>query len=381
MNGRERHQAVFAGEVVDRLPLCHLVAWGETKERWRGEGLGADEDPGEAIGLVKDEGARVPLNLNMHPLFEIEVIARSERYVTLVDEFGVTKKMLRSDFERSGGLKSAAVDTSSMSQWLDHPVCNMASWKALHEERFRPTREGRVPDNWDEEKGRFGDVADTRWVQHFSFPFGGLFSAVRELMGLEGAIFAMADDPGLVHTIVADLSRFYLEAFALVIPEIRLDQVTCFEDMCSKTAPLISPATFREFFRPAYESYIGGLKEMGVEQVFIDTDGDARLIIPELMECGFTGVSPCEIKAGMDPGALRDAHPALCCAGGIDKVAVANGGDVLEREFERRFRTAWDRGRYTPSLDHSAPPDISWDNMQHFARLFHVWHRSSGGPG
>ena len=380
MNGRELHQAVFAGEHVDRLPFCGLGAWGETLERWRREGLGPDEDPGEAIGLVGDEGVTVPLNLNMYPLFDTEIISQDERYVTLVDEFGVTKRVLRSDFERSRGLKTAAGDMSSMSEWLDFPVRDLRSWKAVHEERFRPTREGRVLADWDEQRRRCRKDAETRWSQHFSFPFGGLFSAVRELMGLEGAIFAMADDPDLVRTIASDLATFYLETFALVIPDVRLDQVTCFEDMCSNTAPLISPAMFREFFRPAYEKYIGGLKEMGVEQVFIDTDGDARLIIPELMACGFTGVSPCEIKAGMDPGALRAQYPTLCCGGGIDKVAVARGGHVLEREFARRFRTAWDRGRYAPSLDHSASPDITWANMRHFAQLFHAWQRSPDGP-
>jgi hypothetical protein len=44
-------------------------------------------------------------------------------------------------------------------------------------------------------------------VSHFSFPFGGLFSAVRQLMGLEGTIFAMADNPQLVKTIVSDLKE------------------------------------------------------------------------------------------------------------------------------------------------------------------------------
>jgi len=217
-------------------------------------------------------------------------------------------------------------------------------------------------------------------VSHFSFPFGGLFSAVRQLMGLEGAIFAMVDNPQLVKTIVSDLSDFYLESYSLLIPEVRLDQITCFEDMCSNRASLISPAMFREFFAPGYRKYIGGLRDMGVQQVFIDTDGDARLIIPELMDCGFTGVHPCEIKAGMDTEKLRRQYPTLCLNGGIDKTAVAEGGQKLEAEFERRFRTAWELGRYTPGLDHGAPPDISWANMQHYARLFLAWCKSPHGP-
>jgi uroporphyrinogen-III decarboxylase len=190
----------------------------------------------------------------------------------------------------------------------------------------------------------------------------------------------MVDNPQLVKTIVSDLSDFYLESYSLLIPEVRLDQITCFEDMCSNRASLISPATFRNFFAPGYRKYIGGLRDMGLQQVFIDTDGDARLIIPELMACGFTGLHPCEIKAGMDTHELRRQYPKLCLNGGIDKTAVAEGGQRLEAEFERRFRTAWELGRYTPGLDHGAPPDISWANMKHYARFFLAWCKSPHGP-
>ena len=92
------------------------------------------------------------------------------------------------------------------------------------------------------------------------------------------------------------------------------------------------------------------------------------------------GLHPYEIKAGMDTHELRRQYPTLCLNGGIDKTAVAEGGRKLEAEFERRFRTAWELERYTPGLDHGAPPDISWANMQHYARLFLAWCKSPHGP-
>lgn len=378
MNGREIHQAVYSGEKFDRLPVRSITGWTEAVERWRREGLAADEDPSTAIGIGADDHANLPVNLNMYPLFDVKIIKKGESQVTLFDEFGVTKQMSRADFDRSGGLKSGAGTMSSMSHWIDFPVTDMASWKKIYEERFQPSGEGRIPDGWDQQKADFKAQAEARWVRHFGFPFGGLFSAVREVMGLEGAVFAMADSPDLVRTIVEDLSSFYLETYALL--ETRLDQVTCFEDMCSNRAPLISPAMFRDFFAPSYKKYIGGLKDMGVEQVFIDTDGDARLIIPEFISCGFTGIHPCEIKAGMDPAAIRKQYPQFCCNGGIDKVAVARGGREMLDEFERRFRTAWELGRYTPCLDHLAPPDISWKNAQRYGELLQAWCRLSAGP-
>jgi hypothetical protein len=375
VNGRELYQAIYSGDEFDRLPISGMSGWTETLERWRREGLGPDESPNEATDLVSDDTVSLKLNLNMDPLFDIKVLDEGERHVTLVDEYGVTKKMMQADFVRSGGKMGEAGATSGMSHWLDFPVKDMASWKELFEERFQADSAGRQLYESDEQKGEAKTLAEERWVQHFSFPFGGLFSAVRQLMGLEGAVFAMADDPELVHTIVTDLSGFYSEAYATLVPECRLDKVTCFEDMCSNRAPLLSPAMFNEFFAPGYRKYLGNLKDMGVNQVFIDTDGDCRLMIPELIACGFTGLHPCEIKAGMDPRLILDAYPTLCCNGGIDKKAVAAGGDVLAQEFYTRFQTAWDFGRYTPGLDHAFPPDISWWSAQAYALLFLEWSR------
>ena len=88
----------------------------------------------------------------------------------------------------------------------------------------------------------------------------------------------------------------------------------------------------------------------------VDSPGQQE--IPHTMQFTFLGTS-----AG-------EQYPGFCCNGGIDKTKVAEGGAALEREFETRFETAWELGRYTPSLDHSFPPDISWQNAQRYAQLF-----------
>jgi uroporphyrinogen decarboxylase len=369
MNGRELYEAIYAGRSFDRIPIAGIGGWAETLERWRTEGLGPDEDPSTAAGLLSDDTMSLQLNLNMYPLFEVRLLDRGERHVTVVDEFGVTKKMMTTDFSRSEGRMTAAGATSAMSHWIDFPVKDMVSWKTLYEERFRADGDGRIPYTAEEQKAAHIRRSEQRWVRHGSFPFGGLFSALRQLMGLEGAVFAMADDPDLVHTIVSDLSDFYVRTYARIVPELRLDMVICFEDMCSNRAPLVSPAMFEEFFAPGYRKYLGSLAEMSVKQRLIDTDGDCRLIIPELLSCGFTGLHPCEIKAGMDPRPLLEQYPSISCNGGIDKTAVAKGGKDMEQEIAERFKIAWELGRYTPSLDHSFPPDISWQNALRYAEL------------
>ncbi len=284
MNGRELFTAIFAGEKVDRLPPPGIGPWGQTLQRWHGEGLGEGEDFYRKLGFKWDERATLPLNLNMAPTFEVKVLARDDRYVTLVDEYGVTKKMIRDDFERSGGLKSNAGATSGMSQWLDFPVKDLRTWKELRESRFRSDNiRDRLPDDWfNGGRERHVEHAQTRWVEYFVFPLVGFFGPMRELMGLEGLVFAMADQPGLVHTIVGDLADYWLACFGQVLRDgVRVDMFCFFEDMCATKGPLIGPAMFREFLAPGYRRVIGGLREMGVKQFFVDSDGNLQPLIAE----------------------------------------------------------------------------------------------------
>ena len=368
MNGRELFGAIYGGEKAERLPVLGAGPWGETLERWRTEGLGPAEDPNEALNLAGDDAMTLPLDLGMAPAFEVRVLEVGAQYVTLVDEYGVTRSMLRSDFERSGGRMSGSGAMSSMSHWIDFPVKDMRTWKALREERFQVNLEGRLPPAWGEQRGEFVRRSRTRWVWFFNFPLFGLFGGVRQLMGLEGMVYAIADEPELIHTMVEDLTDLWVGVFERLLGEVRLDMVTFFEDMCSTRAPIMGPGMFREFLAPGYRKVVGVLREMGVQQFFIDSDGNARGLIEEMTACGITGISPCEVNAGMDAQELRRDFPRLNLSGGIDKRALAKGPAAIDEELDRRFDTAWTRGRYTPSPDHGIPPDVSWENMRYYAQ-------------
>jgi uroporphyrinogen-III decarboxylase len=269
---------------------------------------------------------------------------------------------------------------SAMSHWIDFPVTDHKTWKGIFEERFQPRVDERLPDDWEARRDTFADQSETRWVSFFCFPLFGLFGTLRELMGFPGLLYAMHDDPDLVHTMIEDLTDFWLAVFSAVLSKVRLDQVMFFEDMCATKAPLISPATFREFQAPGYRKVIGGLRELGVQHFFVDTDGNANLLVPELIACGITGLHPCEVQAGMDVAALRDAYPDLCLNAGIDKRVLTQDAAAIDAEVARCMAVAWKEGRYTPALDHGAPPDISWENIQHYARAYREWcERPFGG--
>ncbi len=370
MTARERHEAIRAGERPDHIPVAGIAIWEETRERWEQEGMPRDVNPNVVLGLGENDRLGLPLNLNMVPPFPVEVLAEDGRYVTVRDENGITKRMLRTDFDRSGGLMAKAGATSSMSQWLDFPVKDLASWEALREERFRVNLAERLPSDWERTRMDFRQRAETHWVTYFCFPLFGLFGGLRQLRGFEGLVFAMADQPALIHKMANDLVDFWLSVFAQVLQQVRLDEVTFFEDMASTKSPLLSPAAFREFLAPTYRRLCGGLADLGVAHRCVDSDGNVQPLLPDLVACGVTGISPCEVQSGMDAGLLRQHFPSLTLHGGIDKRALAQDRDAIDRELDRRLATAWLHSKYLPAPDHSLPPDVSWENVRYYAERY-----------
>lgn len=371
MNGRDVYRTIYEGGRPDRLPIQGIWPWAETLERWYSEGLNPRQDPHDALGLVGDDVLPLPLDLTMVPRYPIQVLEEDERYVTLIDEFGVTKKLFRKDFLVTGGKMSDAGLTSSMSLWLDYPVKDLATWKKVYEERFQPRLADRIPRNWEEFKAEFMRQSETRWVSYFCFPFFGLFGPLRQLMGFERLCLAMAgDDSDLIHTMISDLTNFWVALFDQMLRDVHLDEVTFFEDIASTQSSLISPAMFRRYFAPGYKRIINCLREFGVKYFFIDSDGNLFHLIPDLMACGISGLVPLEVSAGMDVANLRTEFPNLILNGGIDKRALTHGPEAIDEELSRYFFVAWHLGRCLPRLDHGAPPDISWLNAQYFAQRY-----------
>jgi len=91
--------------------------------------------------------------------------------------------------------------------------------------------------------------------------------------------------------------------------------------------------------------------------------------VPVWLDAGINQADPMEVAAGNDIVAMRERFGRrLAYAGGIDKRAIAAGGDTLATEIAR-VRPVLRDGGYVPSCDHGVPPDISWANFQAYCRM------------
>jgi uroporphyrinogen decarboxylase len=104
-----------------------------------------------------------------------------------------------------------------------------------------------------------------------------------------------------------------------------------------------------------------------VQLVLVDTDGNFEALIPEFLDAGVEGFCPMEVAAGMDPVRMRRRYgKSFCMLGGIDKREIAQGRRAITRQINKVILPLIEQGGYIPTIDHSIPPDVSYNNFLYY---------------
>ncbi len=365
-------------EPIDRNMLWEMGYWADTLERWYGEGLCQtnrvldNARPGEGIrgeALPHDEFSTtrmrdqdvhetlgfdrgtvcLPLNSGPQPLFENVVFEETDHYVVYQDELGVRKMINKT--------------RASVPNFIGWPVSNRKDFDKLKDERFQPGFKDRIPENW-------AELVELYKTRDYPLAIGGypygFYGFLRFLMGEERLLVNFYDNPDLISDMMSFLADFWIALWDRALSEIKVDCAHFWEDMAYHSGPFISPSMFKQFIMPSYKRITGFLKERGVEIILVDCDGNLDELIPLFLDSGVTGVYPIEVQAGNDIVSIRKKYPKLQITGGLDKSKIAKGRDAIDEELESKLPIMLDSGGYIPHLDHSAPPDISWENFCYY---------------
>ena len=374
MNARERFLAVMNFEPVDRTLKWEIGYWVRALRRWYAEGLprgvGVREDlvDGDVILAEVFPAVNAERESDLHEFFDMDeplLNVPLERWFVPPFEEEVLEDhgdwVLRRTKE--GMVERNRKDRTGFPHWVQGAVANREDWERIKGERLRPTLEGRLPQEWPSLVKEFRGRSYPLYIgQHPA----GLYGGTRLLLGQEQVLTAFYDHPTLVHDIMDYLTDFYISLYDQVLQQVEVDAAFIWEDLCYKNGPLISPEMFREFMLPNCKKLTGCLRDHGIEVIMVDTDGDARRLIPLLMEGGVNMLSPVEANAGMDVVELSESFPELRLLGGIDKLKIAAGREAIDEELQRKIPIMLDRGGYIPTVDHGVPPGISWEDFKYY---------------
>jgi uroporphyrinogen decarboxylase len=135
--------------------------------------------------------------------------------------------------------------------------------------------------------------------------------------------------------------------------------------LAGKNGPLVSPATYAEFWDPHQAAILNLLRERGVEMICMWSAGNLDPLLPTLLDRGFNCTCPLEVVAGMDAPALRRQYGRrLALGGNIAKEAVIAGPAAIDAEIER-LGPLIRAGGFLPALDDMAAPDMPFAHYRH----------------
>jgi uroporphyrinogen decarboxylase len=161
-------------------------------------------------------------------------------------------------------------------------------------------------------------------------------SATHMSMGLDGIAYALADDPGLVTTV---LGRYADWTIAVIrhLKDIGVDFVWTFDDIAYKTGPMVSPKMFRTVFVPHMKRVADAIKSEGFPWI-LHSDGNLMPLMDDLLSLGINGLHPLEPGA-MDIEQVKQLYgDRLCLIGNIDLHYTLTRGTPKEVEAEVKSR-------------------------------------------
>ena len=374
MNARDRFNAIMSFDTTVKSLKTEYGYWCGTIKNFIKEGMPVVKELPQNISNnssimgypkiddnskeIVDENVKSFFNLDPYiakfpfdvsPMLPEEILEENEHYKIYKNKYGITLK------ERKDGT-SAPLD-------LDFPIKDrkdFENYKQYYDFNFKK----RLPEKWDIIKQNLKNRDFP--IRLGGNPFGFL-GFPRHLIGTTNLFIMMYDNPQLVKDFNEFFLNFIINYWSKILDEIQVDCILIFEDMCYKSGSMISGEMFKEFLSPYYKRLINFLKEYGIKNIFVDSDGYVEDIIPLFLECGVTGLSPFEIQAGNDLIRIRKNYPKLQILGGIDKKILRSdeGKDFIDKELEK-VPILLKQGGYIPHIDHHVSEDATWENFKYY---------------
>jgi uroporphyrinogen decarboxylase len=183
-------------------------------------------------------------------------------------------------------------------------------------------------------------------------------------------LMLLAGDPRRAHEFLDRLLQIHLanlEKFlALVGPYI--DIILFGDDLGMQTGPQISPAMYREFFKPRHAAMWRRAKELADVKVQLHCCGGVRELLPELIDAGLDAINPVQISChGMDARELKAEFGGKISfwGGGCDTHRVLSRGTPAEvrRHVQEQVAVFSPGGGFVFQQVHNVLADVPPENV------------------
>jgi uroporphyrinogen decarboxylase len=184
---------------------------------------------------------------------------------------------------------------------------------------------------------------------------------------------SLVEDPDWIHDFNRVYTDLWKECFRILIEEVgRPDGIWVYEDLGYARSLFCSPAVLESVIFPYYAELVELFHGYDLP-VILHTCGFTEPALPLIVEAGFDGLNPMEVKAGNDIFRFAEEYgDRLAFSGGLDARILESG----DRELIRRGVTDFIRGmkergaRFVYGSDHSLSTNIDYEDFLYSLEVY-----------
>ncbi|MCC6696261.1 MAG: methyltransferase [Candidatus Hydrogenedentes bacterium] len=186
----------------------------------------------------------------------------------------------------------------------------------------------------------------------------------------DGFLMMLAEDPDKVHAFLDKLLELHLsnlERFLGAVGD-SIDIILFGDDLGSQAGPQISPAMYREYFKPCHQTMWKRAKELADVKIMLHCCGGVRELLPDLIDAGLDAINPVQIScAGMDATSLkRDFGKDITFWGGgcdTQRILPLGTPEEVRRHVQEQVRALRTGGGFVFQQVHNILANVPAENL------------------
>lgn len=353
-SAREVIQKLYRSEGAPRVGLRDSP-WKDTLQKWLGQGYPRNAD-GEPVSPAD------------HFNFDMVGIGGFPWKAKLLDEAIVVEndewKIVR---DGNGASFKWWKNKSGTPEHVDFAMTNRSIWETEYKPhvvgsaRLRATDEALATIK----KNLENTQREGKWAD---FGLRGLWENMRAAFGDISLYENMLLDPDWILDYCGTYTDLYKEEIRICFSEVgEPDGVWFFDDLGYRGVTFCAPELYEKLVFPFYRDLINVIHGYGIP-VTLHTCGYTESVLDLIVQAGFDGLHPMEVKAGNDPLRIADSYAdKLVFVGGLDaRILESHDRDHIQNEVSGFIDGMKDRGaRCVFGSDHSLSTNIDYADFQY----------------
>ena len=135
-----------------------------------------------------------------------------------------------------------------------------------------------------------------------------MFELPQWLYRMDNYLAYMALCPEAIHRLSEALCDMYMQNLEKWLGAVgpHIDVILFGDDLGGQNGPLLSPAMYREYYKPYHRRMWGRAKELADVKVMLHCCGGVRELLPDLIDAGLDAINPVQVNcAGMGAAGLK----------------------------------------------------------------------------